>query len=550
MAEGKAADLSSWLDACAERGTVRVAARDDTGWIDRRELVKNIETFSVEPVEEPSTRYRLTLDEGDDALRLDERVRLVYRVVGVNDDQELQRDNVELLVELPAGVVETPPDFGGTVQTLPADVLRLVDSEDHEDYASASANRVAGLEAEKRELVRFLETGNRRWGLSEPTGIILEGPPGTGKTELVMEVCQEKYGALPVTISGPEVLSKWVGESERLLREKFEDTLETSHRILYIDELDAIARTRAESSQDITAQLVSQLLVLLDGVEAKQDTEDDRPLRVIASTNIAQVIDPALLRPGRLGNRPIQVGRPSERARTTILHHYLERIHASSDGRLDETLRRAVTSTDGLDVLKRLARRMEGFTGADIEDVVQEAVSQVRTEERAELSIEFLSDILESGFSASSRYRTREYTPRDLEGVAAGPVDDQRVFELPRGEASVDAAERVAKQYFASIAESAPSDRRFVFRAVSPRHLLAADRQRTREETAAAFQHVEAERLCLYVEGLSTLARAHAHSSLVRTVIEVANEQLIQWNEENVLIVEADEDVDSLLCIE
>lgn len=550
MAEGTSADLTSWLRQQAADGTVRIAARDDTGWIDRRQLLKNLETFSVELVDGPTERYRLTLDAEDDELRLLERLRLVYRVVGVNEDQELQRDNVELVVELPSDAVGTVPDFGGSVQTLPAELLRYVDSDDHESYAAVAANRVAGLEAEKAELVRFLETGNRRWGLSEPTGIILEGPPGTGKTELVMEVCQERYGALPVTISGPEVLSKWVGESERLLRDKFEETLETSHRILYIDELDAIARTRAESSQDFTAQLVSQLLVLLDGVEAKRDADDDRPLRVIASTNIAQVIDPALLRPGRLGNRPIQFARPAERARATILHHYLESIHASVDGRLGETLRRAVTSTDGLDVLRRLARGMEGFSGADIEDVVQEAVSQTRMQEREALTADFLADILESGFTSASKYRTREYSASDVAGADPGPASDRRVYELPAGEASVEAAERVAKGHFASLADGAPEDRRYVFRAVSPRHLLAADTERTREETAAAFQHVESERLCLYVEGLRTLARARTHSSLVRTVIEVANEQLIQWNDENLLVVEASGEAEDLLCIE
>lgn len=553
MTEYRTADLASWISERATRGPVHIAARDDAGWIDRNYLTRDIDSLSLELAAGPEERYHLSVDEMGDGLQLERRVRLAFTVVGVNEDQQLQRENVEILLEFPRLDVEAMPDFGGETVTLPTAMLQYVDSdrEEHANYRSVTANRVAGLETEKKQLVRFLETGNRQWGLSEPTGIILEGPPGTGKTELVMEVCQEKYGALPVTISGPEVLSKWVGESERLLREKFEETLETTHRILYIDELDAIARRRAESSQDYIAQLVSQLLVLLDGVEAKDEDPDERPLRVLASTNIAQVIDPALLRPGRLGNRPIQFGRPSEWERIAIVHHYLENIHASSGGRLGETLRRGVTTPDGISVIRQLAREMEGFTGADIEDLIQESVSRLRMENQEELSRDFLEEVLKSGFSSSDKYRTREFTPDDLTGLDSGSVaTDQQVIELVPEEANTEHAEQLAKRYFSSFAKTAPTDRRYVFRTVSPQHLLAADSEQTREQTAAAFQHIESERVCLYLTDMEVLARARTHSSLVQTVIEVVNEQLIQWHEENVLLVEAGEETESLFCFE
>lgn len=551
MSEVSPTPLSTWIAEHAKSETVRIGARDGTGWIDRNLLATNVDSFQLELVDGPTYRYRLSLSEVENGLHLERRVRIVFSVVGVNEDQRLQRENVEIVLDFPGLDIDAVPEFDGKTAILPAPLLNRVDREDDETFRSVTANRVAGLEDEKDQLVRFLETGNRRWGLSEPTGIILEGPPGTGKTELVMEVCQEKYGALPVTISGPEVLTKWVGESERLLREKFEETLETAHRILYLDELDAIARTRAESSQDYTAQLVSQLLVLLDGVEAKWKIDDERPLRVLASTNIAQVIDPALLRPGRLGNRPIQFGRPSERERTAILHHYLENIHASTGGRLGGTLRRFVTTEDGIDDIRGLAREMEGFTGADIEDLVQEAVSRLRMADRDELTHEFLEAVLKSGFNSSDKYRTREFTTTDLVDVDAGSIStDRRVIELGPEESTTVEAERVAKRYFSAISDETPSESQYVFRTVSPRHLLAADSERTREQTAAAFQHIESERLCLYLTDLETVARARTHSSLVRTVIEVVNEQLIQWHEDNVLLVEASDETESLLCLE
>lgn len=553
MSEGEIDRLPSWLHERAAEGTVRVAARDDDGWIDRKELTNDVEWFRVDLAADPEERYDLLLDESDEELRLEGRTRLVFRVIGVNEDQFLQRENVEILVELPGVDPEEVLEFGTETLTLPASVLDRVDSgrEAHENYQSVAANRVAGLEPEKRRLVRFLETGNRQWGLSEPTGVILEGPPGTGKTELVMEICQERYGSVPVTLSGPEVLNKWVGESERLLRQKFEETLDSTHRILFIDELDAIAQKRSESSQDYTAQLVSQLLVLLDGVETKGRDPDERPLRVMASTNIAHVIDSALRRPGRLGNRPIHVGRPSEKERIAILHHYLESIYASSGGRLGDELRRGVTREDGIEVLRRLALEMEGFTGADIEDVVQEAVSRTRNRDEEVLTVGTLEEVLRTAFSRPTRYRTREFTGSDLPERSSQPASvslGQRVIELDAEGAEEDRAEQVAKGYFAELERTAPDDRRYVFRTVTPRDLLADDPARTRERTVEAFQHPESERLCVYLRGIGTLAQARTHSSSVQTVIEVLNEQLIRWSDENVLLVDANEETESLLC--
>lgn len=554
MSNDTSSNLSSWLREYGTTDIVCVGVRDEDGWVDRNKLTEFVDSFDVELASEPTERYTLSVEATGNTLRLRHRIRIVFRVLGINEDKQLQRNNVEIVVELPGADSDDVPEFSGETETLPAAFLDYVDLEDkeYENFSPVAANRVAGLETEKRRLARFLETGNQQWGLTEPTGLILEGPPGTGKTELVMEICQEQYGELPVTISGPEVLSKWVGESERHLREKFEETLDTSHRILYVDEIDAIARTRTEASQDYVAQLVSQLLVLLDGVDAKGTRSGERPLRVVASTNIAQVIDPALRRPGRLGNRPIQVGRPSEKERVAILHHYLENVHASEDGQLGETLRRGVTTPDGIDSLRRLAAEMEGFTGADIEDIVQEAVGRTRTRGNDALTIDFLKTVLETEFDRPNKYRTKEFMTDDLASInAPSKPFDQAVVELDTGNAVDERAEQVAKRHFSGLARDAPRDQRYVFRTVAPEDILADTTEQTRERTASVFQHINSERLCVYFDEIETLAQVQKHTPLAETAIEVVNEQLIQWHEDNVLLIEESDETDSLLyCFE
>lgn len=252
-------------------------------------------------------------------------------------------------------------------------------------YLSRREFRVAGLSEQREMIQEFIRADGSRWGMSPGHGLLLEGPPGTGKTEIVMEVCREEFGAVPVEISGPEILSRWLGESERVLRERFEQARTTPSNILYIDEIDAIARSRGKSTQEHSAQIVAQLLVLLDGLESKRG---EAPVKVIASTNMAKLIDEALRRPGRLG-RTVSFKSLSGTDTLAVLHHYLEQIHrnqvqstaTSTDigvGRLSPELEAFVTAGDVEQLNQQGAvddvqQFLSGRTGADIEQLVQQA---------------------------------------------------------------------------------------------------------------------------------------------------------------------------------
>jgi SpoVK/Ycf46/Vps4 family AAA+-type ATPase len=360
---------------------VRISVwRDSEGWMDRElvkeRLKKEDEENFVETSDEPEKRYTFSTKDGE--VTAWNR----YTMPGIEE-------GVELVVELRNGDI---PWTGSEELPVGTGVL---------DYKPVGANHVAGLEDEKEEILDFLRGIDKDFGLSEQTGIILQGPPGTGKTELVREICKERYGSVPVTVSGPEILSKWVGESERALRSKFEEARNTRHKVLYIDELDAIGRSRDGSSESYSAQVVAQLLVLLDGVEAKTRAEstnadeDEKSLKVIASTNKPDVVDEALRRPGRLGNLPIQFEKPDETEKKAILHHYLEKIRASEDGELGPELEAFVTEGNQIDTVTRLeGEDTEGFTGADIENWVIESVKRLRKEGSDSLDARTLNETL------------------------------------------------------------------------------------------------------------------------------------------------------------
>ena len=215
-------------------------------------------------------------------------------------------------------------------------------------------DEVGGLEEVKQKLKETVEwpltnpEGFERLGITPPRGMVLYGPPGTGKTLIAKAVATESSANF-IAIKGPEVMSKWVGESEKKLREVFRKAKQVSPCIVFLDELDALAPARGGGSENnVSDRLVDQLLTSMDGLENLEGVV------IIGATNRPETIDPALLRPGRF-DRMILVNEPDKDARESIL-----KIHTK-----DMPLK-------GVKI-KDLAERMEGYTGADIEGVTREA---------------------------------------------------------------------------------------------------------------------------------------------------------------------------------
>ena len=188
----------------------------------------------------------------------------------------------------------------------------------------------------------------QRLGVDPPKGVLLHGPPGTGKTRLARAVANESDAQF-FHIAGPEIMGSGYGESEKKLRALFEEASKAAPSIIFIDEIDSIAPKRDQVSGEAEKRLVAQLLTLMDGLEPRQN------LVVIAATNRPEALDEALRRPGRF-DREIVVGVPDEAGRREILG-----IHT-----------RGMPLADGVD-LDELARRTYGFVGADVAALTREA---------------------------------------------------------------------------------------------------------------------------------------------------------------------------------
>ena len=215
-----------------------------------------------------------------------------------------------------------------------------------------------------------------RLGVEPPKGVLLHGPPGTGKTRLARAVANESDASF-FHIAGPEVMGSAYGESEKKLRELFDEAAKAAPSIIFIDEIDSIAPKRGQVTGETEKRLVAQLLALLDGLEPRQN------LIVIAATNRPEAIDEALRRPGRF-DREIVIGVPDESGRREILA-----IHT-----------RGMPLGEGVD-LNELARKTYGFVGADLAALTREAAIE---------SISSMKMIAGAPLAASSNTSRRRFS--------------------------------------------------------------------------------------------------------------------------------------------
>ncbi len=255
--------------------------------------------------------------------------------------------NFVVVQVVPHGVVKVAKTTEVVVKNEPAsDSLVKIGEVHYED--------IGGLKTEIRKIREMVELPIRhpelfeRLGVEPPRGVLLYGAPGTGKTLLAKAVANESDANF-IYISGPELVSKFVGESEEKLREIFKEAQEKAPTIIFMDEIDAIAPKREEATNEVERRMVSQLLTLLDGIAARGQ------VIVIGATNRENSIDPALRRPGRF-DREIEIGVPDRDARKEVLQIHTRNMPLAKDVNLDD-----------------LANLTHGYTGADLAALVREA---------------------------------------------------------------------------------------------------------------------------------------------------------------------------------
>jgi transitional endoplasmic reticulum ATPase len=213
---------------------------------------------------------------------------------------------------------------------------------------------IGGLEEEVKKIREMVELPLKhpeifqRLGVDAPKGVLLHGPPGTGKTLLAKAVANETNSHF-IVINGPEIMSKYYGQSEENLRKKFEEAEKNAPSIIFIDEIDAIASKREETRGEVERRVVAQLLALMDGLKSRGKVV------VIAATNVPNILDPALRRPGRF-DRELEIGVPNKEGRLNILKIHTRNMPMSKDVNL-----------------KEIAAVTHGFVGADLSSLAKEA---------------------------------------------------------------------------------------------------------------------------------------------------------------------------------
>jgi transitional endoplasmic reticulum ATPase len=273
---------------------------------------------------------------------------------------EINLEKERIAPEILEKMVVKMEDFTSAYREITPTAMREV----YVEIPQVKWTQVGGLKQVKQELIEAVEWPIKKpevfkkMGINPPRGILLYGPPGSGKTLLARAVATESEANF-ISIKGPEIFSKWVGESEKAIREAFRKGRTAAPSIIFFDELDAIVPRRGLGYADSGAseRVISQLLTELDGIESLQN------VLVIAATNRPDILDPAVMRPGRF-DRLIYVPSPDFDSLKEIFKIHAGSMPLSKDVSLDE-----------------LARRSQGYSGADIEAICREAAMNALRED-------------------------------------------------------------------------------------------------------------------------------------------------------------------------
>ena len=278
-------------------------------------------------------------------------LRRILPQVKIEEDKPLPREMLEKLVV-------TADDFKEAMKLVRPSVMREVLIE----TPKIKWDDVGGLENVKKSLKESVEWPLKnpkafsRLGITPPKGVLLMGPPGCGKTLLAKAVANESEANF-ISVKGPELFSKWVGESEKAIREIFRRARQASPCIVFFDEIDSLVPRRgAGTTNNVSEKVVAQLLTEMDGLESLSD------VFVVAATNRPDMIDSALLRPGRF-DRIVLVNSPGKEARLKILKVHTKGMPLAKDVDLES-----------------ISEKTEGYSGADLESVCREAGMQALRE--------------------------------------------------------------------------------------------------------------------------------------------------------------------------
>ena len=296
---------------------------------------------------------------------------------------EINMEQTKIPVEVLNKIKITHKDFEDALKDVQPSALREV----HVQRPNITWDQIGGLNEVKSELAEAIEWPLKYADLFDqadvkpPKGLLLYGPPGTGKTMIAKAVAATSEANF-ISVKGPELISKWVGESEKAIRETFRKARQASPCVIFFDELDAVAPRRGGSEGDshVTERVISQMLTELDGLE------DLKGVVVIGASNRPDIIDEALLRPGRF-DRILEVPVPDKESRREIL-----KIHTSKKPLDHDTIN-----------IDKLVELTEGYTGADIAAMVN-AAAMSAIKEHMMTSVNNENDIKEE-----TRAKTREY---------------------------------------------------------------------------------------------------------------------------------------------